>query len=162
MNPVSDPQATRSSLSTVLAACIVAAGLIGAALIITHKPPATAIVSAKPATLPPITQESARDQIRAQVLASPKLHAWTYRKINYVLQDIQVKPDDVSYSAKDDAFEVSYHLVMQPMPPSGIDPEGNAIFTNDGYNHYSGGVSVDQVSGEPGNQVIVSDTVTIK
>lgn len=162
MNPSSDKQAARSNFSTVIAAGIVAAGLVGAALIVAHKPTTTATVSAKPATAPPITQELARDQFRAQVLASPKLHTWTYRKIVYTLQDIQIKPDDVSYSAKDDTFSISYRLVVQPPLPADISSDGATDMDNDGYNHYSGLFRVDPADSQQGIAFLASDTVTIK
>lgn len=136
MNPSSDTPAARSSLSTVLAACIVAAGLIAAALIVAHKPTATAIVSAKPATAPPITQESARDQFRAQVMAAPGMHIWPHEKVVYTLQDVKVQ--NVIYSAKDDTYTILYDLTFQPTPPNGWEDKNVCTLNNDGYNHYYG------------------------
>ncbi len=163
---MTDAHTTRGNLSIVLAACIVAAGLVGAALIVAHRSVTTAaVVTAKPVALPPITQESARDQFRAQALASPKLHSWVDHKVVYTLQDLQVKSDDVSYSAKDDTFEIPYHLVVTPAPPAGtggISLDGSSTLNNDGYNHYSGLVIADSGDSQPGTPFLASDNVTIK
>lgn len=87
--------------------------------------------------LPPITQESAWGQFRAQVLTAPKLNTFVYNHVTYTLSDVKESPE-LSYSAKDDDFDVFYDLVWQPAMPSGGPQGGSATLTNNGYGHYFG------------------------
>ena len=131
----------RFNTSLIIAACIVAAGLIASALIVAHRPaitgenilPVTTPV-AKPMVMPPISQASVQEQFRAQVLAAPALHSFPYNGKRYTLADIKV--NQITYAPKEDTFTVTYNYVWQPaMPPSG--PQNSLCqLTNDGYSHY--------------------------
>lgn len=91
---------------------------------------------AKLMTMPPITQEAAREQFRAQVLAAPKLHTFLENRITYTMSDVNVT--QVLYSAKDDTFTLLYDLSWQPTMPSDGPQSGTATFSPDGYGHYYG------------------------
>jgi hypothetical protein len=126
----------KGSASPIIAACVIAAGLIGAALIVAHRPPSPATITAR-AVAPPITQESARQQFRSQVLAAPALHTYSDHGTSYTLSDIRVS--QVIYTLKDDTFTLVYDWVWQPSV-STTDLDNSTTFSNDGYGHYFGSV----------------------
>lgn len=143
--------APRFNASSIIAACIVAAALIASALIVSHRPAAggsaqpTSIPSAKPVAMPPIGQESAQEQFRAQVLAAPTLRTFLYGGKTYTLTDVKVTR--VLYTAKDDDFLVSYDWIWQPaMPPDGPNADFCGL-SNDGYGHYYGVASISPAVG---------------
>ncbi len=141
-----DNTAPRFPSANIIAACIVAASLLGAALILAHRPDAAlsnAVFTGpgvKTMAVPPITQEAAREQFRAQVVAAPKLHTFSLNHIDYTLSDVAVT--QVLYSAKDDTFTVIYDLTWQPAMLKSGPQGGSASLNNDGYGHYFGVVSL--------------------
>lgn len=160
---MSQPGDTHAGLLNIVAACIIAGGLIGGALITTHRPAVVATPSGTRAALPapgamqpPITQESAAAQLRTQVLAAPALHAFVSRKVTYTLADVKVT--QVTYDAKEDTFMLHYTYIWQPaMLPGGPQDDYNAS-TNDGYGHYYGTVFLSPDEGMSGPHA----TVTLK
>ena len=85
------------NLTGVAAACILSGGLIAAATIDSHKSVPVVRIGAAiqagsqiMAATPPITQASASDQFRAQLLSSPKLHPLKFNGTDYVLTDVKV------------------------------------------------------------------------
>lgn len=141
---------TRTGLLNIIAACIIAGGLVGGALIIAHRPLGTGsalgartTVPAARLTTPPITQASASAQLRAQVLAAPTLHTFVFKKATYTLVDVKVT--QVIYEAKDDTFTIRYTYVWQPAMPPGGPQDEYATFSNDGYGHYYGAVVLSPV-----------------
>ncbi|MDQ2800940.1 MAG: hypothetical protein M3Y13_15010 [Armatimonadota bacterium] len=112
--------------------------------------------SARPIAVPPITQEAAQEQFRAQVLAAPKLHTFLDNHVTHTLSDVKVT--QVLYSAKDDTFTLLYDLSWQPAMPSGGPQSDTATLNNDGYGHYYGPVII-----RPGDSDIAQYAyVTIK
>ncbi len=145
---------TRTGLLNIIAACIIAGGLIGGALILTHRPSVIVTspgmrgaVPAPTAMQPPITQASASAQLRAQVLAAPTLHMFVFKKATYTLVDVKVT--QVIYEADKDTFMLYYANVWQPAMPPGGPQDDEAILTNDGYGHYYGFATVGVDNGEP-------------
>jgi hypothetical protein len=132
----------RTNLANIVAACIIAVGLITAALIVTDRPVSVltntvpVMSSAKSIVMPPITQEAAQEQFQAQVLAAPKLHTFLSNRVTHTLSDVKVT--QVLYSAKDDTFTVLYDLTWQPAMSSDGPQSGTATLSNDGYGHYYG------------------------
>lgn len=154
---------TRTGLLNIIAACIVAGGLLGSALILTHRPAVMATPSgtrpALPApgeTQPPITQAAAAAQFRAQVLAAPTLHTLVYKGVMHTLVDVQAT--QVIYNAQTDTFALFPTYTWQPaMPPD--EPQDNAAnFANDGYGLYHGTVILNPDDGMHGPHA----TVTLK
>lgn len=138
--------ASRFNVSNIIAACIVAAGLVSAAHIIADRPDTpqhtVAVPPAPPAdavprlAAPPLSQESVRDQVREQTLASPKIQTFRYNKVVYNLSDVVVSR--VSYDAKEDAFLVVLDWVWQPTMPAGGPNHAYVTLSNNGYNQYVG------------------------
>lgn len=138
--------APRFDMSSLVAACIIAVALLAAALIVTQRPtisggnPLPALAgsapAAKPMSMPPITQASAQEQFRAQVLAAPTLHTFLRNGKAYTLTDVKV--ERVVYSAKDDNFSIVFTWVWQPAMPGGDSQSDSATLNNDGYGHYYG------------------------
>ncbi len=160
---MSQPGETRMGLLNIIAACIIAGGLIGGALIVAHWPAVMATPSstrpalpAPGATQPPITQASAATQLRTQVLAAPTLHTLVYKGVTHMLTDVRVT--QVIYNATTDTFALLPTYTWQPvMPPDG--PQGNAAdFANDGYGLYHGTVFPGPQDGEDDPHA----TVTLK
>ncbi len=158
---MSQPGETRAGLLNIIAACIVAGGLLGGALILAHRPAVMATSSGTRAALPapgetqpPITQASAAAQLRTQVLAAPTLHTFVFKKTTYTLVD--VKATQVLYEAKDDQFLISYTYVCQPIMPSGGPQDDFTSFSNDGYRHYYGFATVGAVNKEGGQNATVA------
>lgn len=160
---MSQPGETRAGLLNIIAACIVAGGLLGSALIVAHRP---AVVAASPgtrpalpapgATQPPITQASAAAQFRAQVLAAPTLHTFVFKKTTYTLADVHVT--QVIYDLKQDVFTLSYTYAWQPAMPSDGPQNNYTQFSNNGYGDYYGTVILNPDDGMHGPHA----TVTLK
>ncbi len=154
---------TRTGLLNIIAACIIAGGLIGGALIQTHRPAVVAsepgtrpAVSAPGATQPPITQASAAQQFRTQVLAAPSLHTFVFNKAIHTLVDVKVT--QVIYDPKRDAFTLSYTYIWQPTMPTGGPQNGADTFVNDGYGHYYRDANIRII----GQEVFQSGNITLK
>lgn len=140
--------ASRINLSIIVAACIIAVGLVSSARILAQRPvpgpndmparPVTAATTVQRLALPPFTQESVKEQIRAQTLAAPNMQTYRFHGVVYRLSDVTVS--EVSYSAKDDAFFAILNRVWLPaMPADG--PNSTAVsLNNNGYNQYAGAV----------------------
>lgn len=154
---------TRTGLLNIVAACIIAGGLIGGALIVAHRP---AVIATSPGTRPavpapgaiqpPITQASASSQLRTQVLAAPALHTFVFKKTTYTLADVKVT--QVDYDAKNDLFTLHYTYAWQPaMPPDGPQNDYTQL-SNNGYGDYYGTALVSKGIGIPGQTA----TVTLK
>lgn len=135
---------SRFNLSNFIAASMVALGLVVAALIMTHRPLATAtdVPLAKSVAAPPITQNSVAQQFRTQMLRAPGGHQVLSNKFPFDLADVEVSR--VLYSLKADTFSISFRgqwspiaYTTQPSPHLA----GSATFTNDGYGHYFGDVT---------------------
>lgn len=118
-----------------------AGGLVATALILRHGPP-------------PIAQDSAQKQFRTQVLASPSLHTLSYRGVTHTLHDVRV--DQVIYTAQDDQFSISYHLLWQPEMPTGVANGIGCSLSNDGYGHYYGYASFSPGESQTGKSVLVT------
>lgn len=147
---MSQPGETRTGLLNIIAACIVAGGLLGSALIVAHRPAVVATLPGTRAALPapgaiqpPITQASAAAQFRTQVLAAPTLHTLVFKKAAYTLADVHVT--QVEYDFKQDVFTLSYTYAWQPaMPPDGPQND-DTQFSNNGYGDYYGTVVLSPV-----------------
>lgn len=135
----------RSPVINLAAAVIVGGSLIISASIVARKPEAlgapssspAAVVEGRPMTAPPIAQDSASSQFRAQVLAAPDVRTRKANKQTYTLTDVKVK--QVIYSAKSDTFTVIYNWVWNPPMAR---PDGDVdTLSNDGYGHYYGSAS---------------------
>ena len=137
-----DTTASRSHLLNLVAACVVAFGLIAASLILAHRPPAVVVrAAASPALpVPPITQDSAGSQFRTLMLAAPALHTFRYSGTTYTLSDVQVT--QVVYAPKDDNYTIVYNYVWQPAMPSGGPQSDSTTLSNDGFGHYYSPVSL--------------------
>lgn len=136
---------TRTGLLNIIAACIIAGGLIGGAVILAHRPLGTGsalgartTVPAARLTTPPITQASATSQFRAQVLAAPTLHTLVYKGVTHTLTD--VRATQVIYDATTDTFALFPTYTWQPVMPPGTPQDNAANFANDGYGLYHGTV----------------------
>jgi len=152
----------RANLTNVVAACILSGGLIAAAIINSHRPTVVApggapvVVSAALPT-PPIDQDSAKEQIKRQVLSSPVLQNLSSDGHPYGLLDVTVTTLD--YRAKDDQFDVVFDTVWKagaPLPPP---VTGMATLSNDGYGHYTGAVSLTTTAQEPNLVDVMSVTI---
>ena len=156
-NPTSRP-----NLTNIIAACIVAAGLVSAARIVSQRPvlstmsvqaaqsttsPASMPIG-RPLPSPPLSQETIWEQVRTQVLAAPALQAFRYKNVDYKLSDVTVS--EISYVPKEDVFSASLHWVWQPAMPSGGPQEVSLVLSNNGYNQYSGSAVLSPIYGGSG------------
>ena len=132
---------SRFNLSNIIAASIVALGLVAAALIMTHRSQArtTDAPSAKFTVAPPITQESVGKQFRTQMLAAPNLHTVHVGGVTATLTDVEVSR--VVYLPKDDAYHISFNYVWQPDISQNVAGGDDPTLTNDGYGNYFGYVT---------------------
>lgn len=154
---------TRTGLLNIIAACIIAGGLVGGALILAHRPVGTGsalgartTVPAARLTTPPISQASAAAQLRAQVLAVPTLHTFVLKKTTYTLADVKVT--QVIYDPKRDAFSLRYTYIWQPTMPTDGPRDGTDTFVNDGYGRYYRDASIRII----GSEVFQSGNITLK
>ncbi|MGC4043371.1 MAG: hypothetical protein QM758_06170 [Armatimonas sp.] len=138
---------SRLNLSNIIAACIVAGGLVTSARIVAQRPLASTsppslvtVQSARPLESPPLSQETIREQVRTQVLQSPDLQTYTYEKVAYKLSDAIIA--QVSYTAKDDTFLVGLEWAWQPAMPSDGPHYTYLTLGNNGYNEYTGTVTI--------------------
>lgn len=122
--------------------------------------PVSATLSAKPVVMPPIAQESAQEQFRAQVLAAPTVHTCLHNKIAYTLADVKVT--QVIYSAKEDVFTINFNWGWLPAMPSDGPGSDTSTLQNDGYGHYYGTVYLTRIS--PNGEIDRSQSadITIK
>lgn len=102
---------TRTGLLNIVAACIIAGGLIGGALIFTHGPGGA--VSA--AGAPPLSQAPASAQRRAQVLPALPLPVFPLPGTTHT--GTPVKITQVTHSAKDGQSTDTFTYAWQPDPP---------------------------------------------
>jgi len=132
---------SRFNLSNIIAASIVALGLVAAALIMTHRPQAitTDVPSAKSVVTPPMTQESVGQQFHTQILAAPNLHTVHVGGVTATLTDVEVSR--VVYSPKDDTYHISFNYDWQPDISQNVAGGDDPTLTNDGYGHYFGYVT---------------------
>lgn len=123
---------SRFNLSNVIAACIVAIGLVTAALIMTHRPRATAtdISLAKSVATPPFTQEAVGQQFRAQMLAAPALHTVYVRGVTAPLKDVDVSR--VVYSLKDNTCQIQFSYDWQPDISGNVSVGDYPVLSSDG------------------------------
>lgn len=128
---------SRLNLSNIIAACIVAMGLVTSANIVAQRPgTSVSTVSARPLAPPPLSQETIIEQVRRQVLAAPNLQTYPYNGVAYKLSDATIS--QIHYSTKDDTFTVVLDWVWQPVMPTEGPQRTQISLSNNGYNEYLG------------------------
>ena len=153
----------RANLTNVVAACILSGGLITAAIINSHRPTvvgaggAPVVVSAAALPTPPIDQDSAKDQVKRQVMGSPALQSLTNNGHTYSLADVIVTTMD--YRAKDDQFDVIFDTVWKSGAPLTLPVTGTITLSNDGYGHYTGPVNITTPAQEANLLSVMSVTI---
>ncbi len=152
-----ETQTSRLNMSNIIAACIVAVGLVSSARIIAQgwkehaALPSSAISvqasqSGRPLASPPLSQETIQEQIRQQVLASPGLQSVAYNGISYRLSNVALS--QITYNAKEDTFSAVVNYTWQPAMPSEGPQQGYVTLKNNGYNQYTGTVFLTRKYGE--------------
>ena len=133
--------------SNIVAATILGASLIASALIVTQQPVGStanngaAATSAKPVAAPPIAQDSVKEQFQKQLLAAPTERSYWHKGKKYTMTDVNI--EQVTYSAKDDQFSISYQLIWEPTKSAPRAYHRFMPLYNDGYGHYYGSAPID-------------------
>jgi hypothetical protein len=151
----------RHNLSIIIAASILAVGLVSSARIIAQRPARVASAAQPVRTVPdlpapPITQESVKKQVREQVLAAPRVQTLHYDGGVYHLSDAKVA--QVTYSVKEDIFVVLLDWEWIPAMLPGGPRQVRIVLENNGYNQYVGSAMLHP----PGNDFMESADICVK